>query len=66
MRAVGTVVRDAVAALPEKERVLLEKHYFEGKTLEQAGKDMGITKSWASRIHAQAVARLAKRLRDLA
>ena len=31
------------------------KHYWEGKNLLEAGEELGISKSWASRLHAQAV-----------
>jgi RNA polymerase sigma factor for flagellar operon FliA len=55
-------VMDAVQTLPEKERLLVEKHYFEGKNLLDAGAELGISKSWASRLHAQAVGRLRRRL----
>lgn len=58
-------VRSKLAALPDRERALLHKHYFEGKTLEQAGEELGISKSWASRIHAQAVERMRLRLLHL-
>ncbi len=51
-------LRDALAALPEKERELVTKHYWEGKNLLEAGAELGISKSWASRLHAQAVERL--------
>jgi RNA polymerase sigma factor for flagellar operon FliA len=51
-------LREALAALPEKERVLVTKHYWEGKNLLEAGAELGISKSWASRLHAQAVERL--------
>jgi RNA polymerase sigma factor for flagellar operon FliA len=51
-------VAAALAALPERERALVEKHYLEGKNLLEAGAELGISKSWASRLHAQAVARL--------
>ncbi|MBP6632967.1 MAG: sigma-70 family RNA polymerase sigma factor, partial [Kofleriaceae bacterium] len=50
-------VREAITQLPERERQLLEKHYFEGKNLLEAGAELGISKSWASRMHAQAVDR---------
>jgi RNA polymerase sigma factor for flagellar operon FliA len=52
----------ALAALPERERALIEKHYFDGKNLLEAGAELGISKSWASRLHAQAVDRLRARL----
>lgn len=48
-------VRDAVAALPETERRLMELYYFEDKTLEQAGAELGLSKSWTCRLHARAV-----------
>lgn len=51
-------LRGALEALPERERTLVTKHYWEGKNLLEAGAEMGISKSWASRLHAQAVERL--------
>jgi RNA polymerase sigma factor FliA len=53
-------LRAALEQLPPRERLLLTKHYFEGKNLLEAGKEMGISKSWSSRLHAQAVDRLRK------
>lgn len=55
---VAARLREAVDALPERERALVTKHYFEGKNLLEAGAEIGISKSWASRLHAQAVERL--------
>jgi len=51
-------LRIAIRRLPEKERALVTKHYWEGKNLLEAGAELGISKSWASRLHAQAVERL--------
>jgi len=51
-------IRKAMEKLPERERALMEKHYWEGKNLLEAGAELGISKSWASRLHAQAVERL--------
>jgi len=51
----GIRVRAAVQTLPEKERRLMELYYFEGKNLEEAGGELGLSKSWASRLHARAV-----------
>jgi RNA polymerase sigma factor for flagellar operon FliA len=56
-------VRLAIEKLPEKERKLLQGYYFQNKTLEEAGADIGQSKSWASRLHARAVERL-KQLLD--
>jgi RNA polymerase sigma factor FliA len=56
------VVREALAALPEKERRLLELYYFEDKSLLDAGAALGLSKSWASRLHARAVTLLKEAL----
>ena len=56
-RAVARL-REAIAQLPDKPRKIVTKHYFEGKSLLQAGAELGLSKSWASRLHAQAVDRL--------
>ncbi|MEJ7604111.1 MAG: sigma factor-like helix-turn-helix DNA-binding protein, partial [Kofleriaceae bacterium] len=51
-------LREAIEALPEKERALIKMHYWEGKNLLEAGAELGISKSWASRLHGQVVDRL--------
>lgn len=51
-------IRAAIDRLPEKEQALMKKHYWEGKNLLEAGVELGISKSWASRLHAQAVEKL--------
>jgi RNA polymerase sigma factor for flagellar operon FliA len=51
-------VRAALAALPDKERRLLELYYFTDLNLETAGKKMRLSKSWASRLHSRAVGHL--------
>ena len=60
----GVRVRAAVKKLPEKERRLLELYYFEEKTLEEAGGALGLSKSWACRLHARAVDLLRTELAD--
>lgn len=55
---VAARLRDAIARLPDKQRAIVTKHYFEGKNLLEAGAELGLSKSWASRLHAQAVGRL--------
>ncbi|MDQ3267043.1 MAG: sigma-70 family RNA polymerase sigma factor [Myxococcota bacterium] len=57
-------VRAAIEKLPEKERKLLEGYYFQGKTLEEAGAEIGQSKSWASRLHARAIETLKQLLED--
>ncbi|MBX3160511.1 MAG: sigma-70 family RNA polymerase sigma factor [Deltaproteobacteria bacterium] len=50
----------AIAELPPRERKLLQKHYWEGKNLLEVGEELGLSKSWTSRLHAQLVDRLKK------
>ena len=57
-RQLAQRLRAAIDALPDKERALVTKHYWEGKNLLETGAELGISKSWASRLHAQAVDRL--------
>ena len=55
-------VHDGLAALPDKERLLLEAVYFGGATIEEAGAKLGLSKSWASRVHAKALSRMRRKL----
>jgi RNA polymerase sigma factor for flagellar operon FliA len=52
----------ALAELPEQERALVHRHYFEGERFDHVAAELGVSKSWASRMHTRAVARLTKRL----
>lgn len=56
------VVKSGLSVLPERERVLVEAVYFEGATIEEAGARLGLSKSWASRMHAKALERMRKHL----
>ena len=55
-------VQSGLAALPERERVLLTAMYYEGVTMEEAGARLGLSKSWTSRLHGKALDRLRKNL----
>jgi RNA polymerase sigma factor for flagellar operon FliA len=57
-------VKAAIGKLPDKERKLLEGYYYQGKTLEEAGAEIGQSKSWASRLHARAVESLKQMLSE--
>ncbi|QDU31153.1 RNA polymerase sigma-D factor [Anatilimnocola aggregata] len=54
-----------IAELPEEARSLLQGAYFEGLTLKEAGERLGISKAWASRLHARALGQLARGLRRM-
>ncbi len=49
------VVRGVVGALPERERALIERHYYGGEPFDTIAQDLGISKSWASRLHERAI-----------
>jgi RNA polymerase sigma factor for flagellar operon FliA len=51
--------------LPDLERRLIKAVYLEGATLQFAGDRLGISKSWASRLHAKALETLARSLRRI-
>ena len=48
-------VRRAVGQLPEREAKVVRELYFEGRLLDDIAKDLGVSKSWASRIHTKAL-----------
>lgn len=56
-------VRLAIAERPEQERRLLERHYFDDVTFEEAARELGLSKSWASRLHARAIEGVAKAMK---
>jgi RNA polymerase sigma factor for flagellar operon FliA len=51
----GRTIKRAVESLPDKERRLVELYYYEDRSLEEAGAALGLSKSWASRLHARAI-----------
>jgi len=48
-------IRQSLEQLPEMERRLVQKVYFEGLSLSEAAEQMGISRSWACRLHQRAV-----------
>jgi RNA polymerase sigma factor for flagellar operon FliA len=62
--SLGRRLRGAVSELPVRERTLVERHYFAGEPFDAIAEDLGISKSWASRLHAAAMSRLADELKD--
>jgi RNA polymerase sigma factor FliA len=56
-------LRRSVEALPERERALVERHYYDGEPFDAIAEDLGISKSWASRLHERAITRMGKALR---
>ena len=57
-------VRAVVPSLPDRERQLIEGFYFQGRRFDHVAEELGISKSWASRLHHKALARLKDALGD--
>ena len=53
---------DAINKLPERERLVIALYYYEGLTLKEIGKVLGVTESRISQLHTKAVLRLRGRL----
>ena len=51
-------MKAALAELPDKERRLIEDSFYGGLTIKEAGEKLGLSKPWASRMHARAIRRL--------
>jgi len=57
-------VREAVRELPDQERALVERHYFGGERFDLVAAELGLSKSWASRLHTRAVERLTHQFKN--
>lgn len=57
-------LESAVARLPERERALVEGHYFRSERFDEMATTMGISKSRVSRLHTRALALLGDLLKD--
>ncbi len=49
------MLREVIGKLPERNRVAIESYYYQGLTLEEVGKKIGLSKSRASRVVARSV-----------
>lgn len=56
-------VGEAIDDLYEDEQQIIRRYYFEGQRMEEIASALAMHKSWASRIHTRAIARLTKRLK---
>ncbi len=55
-------VADAIARLPEREKLVVALYYYENLTLREIGEVLGVTESRISQLHTKAVLRLKSRL----
>jgi RNA polymerase sigma factor FliA len=55
---------EAIAALPEREKLVIGLYYYENLTLREIGEVLGVTESRISQLHTKAVLRLKSRLQS--
>jgi RNA polymerase sigma factor for flagellar operon FliA len=55
-------VADAIARLPEREKLVITLYYYEELTLREIGEVLGVTESRVSQLHTKAILRLKSRL----
>jgi RNA polymerase sigma factor for flagellar operon FliA len=59
---VRETLADAIARLPEREKLVITLYYYEELTLREIGEVLGVTESRISQLHTKAVLRLRSRL----
>lgn len=57
---------DAIANLPDRERLVMTLYYYEEMTMREIGLALGVVESRVSQVHASAVSHLRAALKDLA
>jgi RNA polymerase sigma factor FliA len=57
-------IADAIARLPEREKLVVALYYYENLTLREIGEVLGVTESRVSQLHTKAVLRLRGRMID--
>ena len=55
---------DAIARLPDRERIVVALYYYDNLSLKEIGEILGVTESRISQLHTKAVLRLKGRLQD--
>ncbi|MDX6556443.1 MAG: polymerase sigma factor FliA [Miltoncostaeaceae bacterium] len=55
---------DAIARLPEREKIVVALYYYDGLTLREIGEILGVTESRVSQLHTKAILRLKGRLQE--
>lgn len=56
------ILTDAINKLPEREKLVIALYYYEGLTLKEIGKVLGVSESRISQMHTKAILRLRGRL----
>ncbi len=58
------ILGDAIARLPEREKLVITLYYYEELTLREIGEVLGVTESRISQLHTKAILRLKSRLAE--
>jgi RNA polymerase sigma factor for flagellar operon FliA len=58
-----SLVEHELNQLSPEEAALVRRHYFDGEPFEVVARELGLSRSWASRLHTRAIDRLSRRLR---
>lgn len=56
------ILAGAIEKLPEREKIVIALYYYEGLTLKEIGRVLGVTESRVSQLHTKAVLRMRARL----
>lgn len=59
------MLAQAIAALPQSERTVISLYYYDGITLKEVGRVLGVTESRACQIHGKAIVRLRAHVQSL-
>ncbi|RMG40808.1 MAG: sigma-70 family RNA polymerase sigma factor [Candidatus Dadabacteria bacterium] len=60
------IILEIIATLPEKQRLIVEEHYFRDKPFIQiVNENEGMSKSWVSRLHAKAISTIKDRYLEM-
>jgi RNA polymerase sigma factor for flagellar operon FliA len=54
---------EAITELPAPERTMMQRHYFDDVSLDEAARELGLSRSWGSRLHARAVEMVRRNLK---
>jgi RNA polymerase sigma factor FliA len=57
-------IADAIARIPEREKLVIALYYYENLTLREIGEVLGVTESRVSQLHTKAVLRLRSRMQS--
>lgn len=62
LQEVKRILVEAIAKLPEKEKLVISLYYYNGLTLKEIGQVLGVSESRVSQLHTKAIFRLRGRL----